>query len=101
MTAQLVASDIENMQVQYGVATPAASAVRFYALLRRRERRRLDQRGGGPSLAARAEHDAEPGYTNTSSYAMGDQTVTGERRLPAPGLPAGRADTQMNSRGQS
>jgi type IV pilus assembly protein PilW len=73
MTKQLIASNVENMQVQYGVNTTAGT--RFY------------NAGDVPAsewtsvvavrlwLLARST-DAEPGYSNTSTYAMGDQTVT-------------------------
>ena len=101
MTAQLVASDIENMQVQYGVSTG-----RRHPLLRRvgRSRVALDERGRRAPVAAGAQHrrrarvrqhrglhDGRPDL----SRPLGDP----ERRLPAPGLPAGRADAQMTERG--
>lgn len=73
MTAQLVASDIENMQVQYGVSTTAGT--RYYnaadvpaTLWTSVDSVRL-------WLVARST-DTETGYTNTSTYTMGDQTVT-------------------------
>jgi type IV pilus assembly protein PilW len=73
LTPQLIASGIENMQVQYGVTTNAGTnfvsagavatadwanvtAMRIWLLAR--------------------STDTEPGYVNTSTYTMGDQTVT-------------------------
>jgi hypothetical protein len=73
MTRQLVASNIENMQIQYGVNTTAGT--RFYdaddvpaSLWTSVVAVRL-------WLLARST-DVESGYSNTSQYAMGDQTVT-------------------------
>jgi type IV pilus assembly protein PilW len=72
LTAQLIASGVENMQVQYGVNNgttrflnanavaasdwPNVTAVRIWLLAR--------------------SSDAEPGYSNKSTYVIGDQTVT-------------------------
>lgn len=73
MTPQLVASNIENMQVQYGVST--AAGTRYY------------EASAVPAslwpnvvsvrlwLLARST-DVEPGYGNTSTYTLGDQTIT-------------------------
>ena len=73
MMGQLVASNIENMQVQYGVAT--TTGVRFYdaddvpaSLWTNVVAVRL-------WLLARST-TAESGYSNTSSYAMGNESVT-------------------------
>jgi type IV pilus assembly protein PilW len=77
MTAQLVASNIENMQVQYGVVTgtgiDGSPLVAYY--------------NAGNALVdwnnvvavrlwllARSS-DVEPGYTNTTGYTMGDLTA--------------------------
>ena len=73
MTAQLIASGIENMQVQYGVLS--VGGTRFY------------NAGDVPSaswpgvvavrlwLLARSS-TPEPEYSNTSVYTMADQTIT-------------------------
>ena len=73
MTKQLIASNIENMQVQYGVNTTAGT--RFYdaddvpaSLWTNVVAVRL-------WLLARSS-DVDSGYSNTSQYSMGDQTVT-------------------------
>lgn len=71
LTAQLIASGIENMQVQYGIT--ASGGTRF-----------LDASAVAAAdwpnvvavrlwLLARSS-TVEPGYANTSSYAMGDRT---------------------------
>ena len=73
LSAQLIASGIENMQVQYGVSSSNGTtflnanavvasdwanviAVRIWLLAR--------------------STSIEPGYANTSTYTMGDQTIT-------------------------
>jgi len=73
LTRQVVASDVENMQIQYGVSTAAGTrffnanamaaadwanvvAVRLWLLVR--------------------STDADPDYKNTSTYTLGDQNVT-------------------------
>jgi type IV pilus assembly protein PilW len=72
LTPQLIASGIENMQIQYGVTTDGTAfgnantiaaadwanvtAVRIWLLAR--------------------STDTEPGYVNTSTYTMGGQPVT-------------------------
>jgi type IV pilus assembly protein PilW len=71
MTAQLIASGIENMQVQYGITT--AAGTRFY------------DASAVPDwtsivairiwLLARST-TLEPDYTNTSTYTIGDQSIT-------------------------
>ena len=73
LNAQLIASGIENMQVQYGVSS--SSGTKF-----------LDAQNVAAAdwanvtavriwLLARST-ETEPGYTNTSTYTMGDQPVT-------------------------
>ena len=59
------------MQVQYGVSDGCR-----HALLRRVGGAgvAVDERGRRAPLAARPEHDAEPGNVNTAAYTMGDQT---------------------------
>jgi type IV pilus assembly protein PilW len=73
MTPQLVASDIENMQVQYGVSTTAG--MRFYDASAVPASLWTSVVAVRLWLLARST-DAEPGYTNTSTYAMADQSIT-------------------------
>jgi len=73
MTAQLVASNIENMQVQYGVAT--AAGTRFYNASDVPASEWTSVVAVRLWLLARGT-DVDDSYTNTSTYAMGDQTVT-------------------------
>ncbi len=73
MSAQLIASGIENMQVQYGVNT--AAGTRFY------DASTVPASLWGNVVAVRLwllarSTTAEPAYTNTASYTMGDQTIT-------------------------
>ena len=73
MTKQLIASNIENMQVQYGVNTTAGT--RFYDADDVPASEWTSVVAVRLWLLARST-DAEPGYSNTSTYTMGDQTVT-------------------------
>jgi len=73
MSAQLIASGIENMQVQYGVSTTAG--MRFYNASTLPASLWPNVVAVRLWLLARST-TAEPGYTNTASYTMGDQTVT-------------------------
>lgn len=73
MSAQLIASGIENMQVQYGVATEAGT--RYY------DAQSIAASDWNNVVAIRLwllarSTTAEPNYTNTASYTMGDQTIT-------------------------
>jgi type IV pilus assembly protein PilW len=76
MTAQLVASEIENMQVQYGVVT--ANGIDGGLLTRYYDAASVPDWNSVVAvrlwLLARSS-DVEPGYTNTSTYAMGDRSV--------------------------
>ena len=74
MTAQLVASGIENMQVQYGVRTGAAATARTQFL----DASAVSASDWANVVAVRLwllarSADAEPGYTNTTTYTMGDK----------------------------
>lgn len=73
MTAQLIASDIENMQVQYGVST--AAGTRYYDAAAVPASLWANVVAVRLWLLARST-DIEPGFTNTSTYTIGDQTVT-------------------------
>ena len=73
MTAQLIASDIENMQVQYGVNT--AAGTRFYNASAVPASLWTSVVSVRLWLLARST-DVEPGYANTSTYTIGDQTIT-------------------------
>jgi len=73
MTAQLVASGIENMQVQYAVNTAAGT--------RYQDASAVSASDWANVVAVRLwllarSADTEPGYTNTATYTMGDQVVT-------------------------
>jgi type IV pilus assembly protein PilW len=83
MTPQLVASDIENMQVQYGVSTPAG--MRFYDASALPASLWTSVVAVRLWLLARST-DAEPGYRNTSSYTMGDQTYPDRSVTPSDGF---------------
>jgi type IV pilus assembly protein PilW len=72
MTAQLIASGIENMQIQYGVTT--AAGTRFYDASAVPASEWVNVVAVRLWLLARST-TAEPGLTNTSTYAMGDQSV--------------------------
>ena len=72
MSAQLIASGIENMQVQYGVSTASR-----HALLRRVDGSGVavdERRSPCASGSSRASTHAEPGNVSTAAYTMGDQT---------------------------
>jgi len=73
MSAQLVASGIENMQVQYAVKT--ATGTRYQEASAVAASDWTNVVAVRLWLLARSA-DAEPGYTNTTTYTMGDQTVT-------------------------
>jgi type IV pilus assembly protein PilW len=73
MSAQLVASGIENMQVQYGVNT--AAGTRFYDASSVPSTEWTSVVAVRLWLLARST-TAEPGLSNTSTYTMGNQTVT-------------------------
>jgi type IV pilus assembly protein PilW len=79
MDRELVASGIEHMQVQYGEVIPGVSPTNQF----------FNTMAGASTATASTPWDsvnsvriwllarnetAEPGYTNTNSYAMGDQT---------------------------
>ena len=96
MTPQLVASDIENMQVQYGVSTTAG--IRYYDASAVPASLWTSVVAVRLWLLARST-DAEPGYSNTSTYTMGDQTVTASDGYQRQVIPARRADSQVSLRG--
>jgi type IV pilus assembly protein PilW len=73
MTAQLIASGIENMQIQYGVTT--AAGTRFYDASTVPASEWPQVVAVRIWLLARST-TAEPGLTNTSTYTLGDQTIT-------------------------
>jgi len=73
MSAQLIASGIENMQVQYGVST--VGGTRYYDASTVPASLWTSVVAVRLWLLARST-DAEPNYSNTSSYTMGDKTVT-------------------------
>ena len=73
MTAQLIASGIENMQIQYGVTN--AGGTRFYNASDVAATDWVDVSAVRIWLLARST-TAEPGLANTSTYTIGDQTVT-------------------------
>ena len=73
MSAQLVASGIENMQIQYGVN--AGGGTRYYDASAVPASLWTSVVAVRLWLLARST-DAEPAYTNTATYTMGDQAVT-------------------------
>jgi len=73
MTAQLIASGIENMQIQYGVTTTGGT--RFYNASDVAAADWASVSAVRIWLLSRST-TAEPGLTNTSTYTIGDQTVT-------------------------
>jgi type IV pilus assembly protein PilW len=73
LSAQLIASGIENMQVQYGVGS--SSGTKFINADAMAATDWVNVTAVRIWLLARSA-DIEPGYTNTSTYAMGDQPVT-------------------------
>lgn len=73
MTAQLIASGIENMQIQYGVTTSAGT--RFYNASDVPASEWTSVTAVRIWLLARST-TAEPGFTNTSTYVIGDQSIT-------------------------
>ena len=80
MTKQLIASGIENMQVQYGVL--ANGAVTFHdAAAVTAAAEWANVVAARIWLLARST-DAESGYSNTSTYAIGDQTITAADGYP-------------------
>lgn len=75
LAPQLIASNVENLQVQYGIAT-ATGSVRY--LNANQVATSVDW---GNTVAVRVwlltrATAADAGFTNTSTYVMGDQTVT-------------------------
>jgi type IV pilus assembly protein PilW len=73
MSAQLIASGIENMQIQYGVTTPGGT--RYY------DASTVPATEWGSVTAVRVwllarSTTAEPDLSNTSTYAIGDQSIT-------------------------
>lgn len=79
MTRELVASGIEEFQVQYGVLTTAPDT-RYYDTLTGSSVNTLSSDWDSVNsvriwLLARNE-TSEPGYMNTSSYLLGNKTVT-------------------------
>jgi type IV pilus assembly protein PilW len=73
MTQQLVASDIENLQVQYGVGL--TTGIRYY------DASAVPADLWSSVVAVRLwllarSSSADPGYSNTSTYKVGDQTIT-------------------------
>ena len=93
MTAQLIASGIENMQVQYGVSTEAG--MRFYDASTVPASLWTSVVAVRLWLLARST-TPEPGIHQHRVVRDGRPDGHRERRLPAPGFPAGRADTQVN-----
>jgi type IV pilus assembly protein PilW len=73
MTKQLIASGIENMQVQYGVL--ANGAVTFHDAADVSAAEWVNVVAARIWLLARST-DAESGFSNTSTYTIGDQTIT-------------------------
>jgi len=73
MTKQLIASGIENMQVQYGVL--ANGAVTFHDAADVTAAEWVNVVAARIWLLARST-DAESGFSNTSTYTIGDQTIT-------------------------
>jgi type IV pilus assembly protein PilW len=83
LTPQLVASGIENMQIQYGIQATDATGT----TLRFLNASQVDAADWDNVTAVRVwllarSSDAEPGYSNTSTYTMGDQTVTVADGIP-------------------
>ena len=81
MTSSLVASNIENMQVQYEFSDKNSATIttRFYNANDLSKTVTPSQWDSVTAvrlwLLVRA-NNTEPGYTNTSSYIMGDKTIT-------------------------
>jgi hypothetical protein len=91
MTAQLIASGIENMQVQYGVTHRAARA----STTRPTCRHPMDERRRRAHLAARAQHDPRARLHQHVDLHDGRPDGHRQRRVPAAGVPAGRAVAQL------
>jgi len=83
MTAQLIASDIENMQVQYGVNT--AAGTRFYNAADVPATLWTSVVAVRLWLLARST-DADAGITSTATYAMGDQQFPDRSTVPSDGF---------------
>jgi type IV pilus assembly protein PilW len=99
MSAQLIASGIENMQVQYGVSTDAG--IRYYDASTVPASLWTSVISVRIWLLARST-TVDPGNVSTAAYTMADQDIPRsdgrrERRLSAPGVSAGRPDPEMKS----
>jgi type IV pilus assembly protein PilW len=73
MTAQLVASNIENFQVQYGVQDSAADSMQYFNASSSVDWTKVVALRIW--LLARST-DNDPSYTATQSYRIGDQTIS-------------------------
>jgi type IV pilus assembly protein PilW len=73
ITKQLLATGVENMQVQYGVSSGGITTFKNASAVTAGEW--LNVVSLRIWLLARST-DIEPGYSNTKSYPIGDQTVT-------------------------
>jgi Tfp pilus assembly protein PilW len=82
MSAQLIASGIENMQVQYGVSTDAG--VRYYDASTVPAGLWTSVVSVRLWLLARST-TADPGNVSTAAYAMGDQTYPNRSTTPSDG----------------
>jgi type IV pilus assembly protein PilW len=75
VTAELVASNVENLKVQYGLANSTGTQIRFYNASEITNWTDASVVAVRLFLLARSS-DVDPGYRNASTYSMGSASVT-------------------------